>query len=167
MGMVFIGRALSASELEAVRADPVVASTLLFADRFAEPVADPHLRVDVDKAWHGIHYLLTGTVWERGDGLGAAILGGDPIAEDAGYGPPRLLDPETVSTVAEALTEVDVDALRGRYDPAVMMAAGIYPDIWDEGDEPFDGYLAPNFLELRRFYQAAAAGGQAVLVAIT
>lgn len=48
-----------------------------------------------------------------------------------------------------------------------MTAAQIYPDVWAEGVDEFDGYLAPNFLELRRFYQAAASSGQAVLLAIT
>ena len=167
MGMIFSGRRLSAAELQAVRTDPTVAGALLFDDRYADSDSnrDPE-RVDLDKAWHGIHYLLTGTVWEIGDGLGAAILGGEPLEERGGY-PPRLLDPETVRTVAQALAAVDVDMLRARYDPAAMTAAAIYPDIWDEGDEAFDTYLAPHFLALRRFYQAAAADGQAALIVIT
>ena len=48
-----------------------------------------------------------------------------------------------------------------------MAAADIYPNIWADGTDEFDSYLAPNFAELRRFYRTAAANGQAVLLAIT
>jgi hypothetical protein len=48
-----------------------------------------------------------------------------------------------------------------------MAAPDSYPNIWGDGADEFDGYLAPNFAELRRFYRTAAANGQAVLLAIT
>lgn len=56
--------------------------------------------------------------------------------------------------------------LRARFDPEAMATEDIYPKIW-EGDDEFDNYLAPNFTELRRFYQSAAANGQAALLAVT
>ncbi|NUR82053.1 MAG: DUF1877 family protein [Terrabacter sp.] len=51
--------------------------------------------LDLDKSWHGIHFLLTGTDWSAGDAgaAGGAILGGRPVGEDDGYGPARLLEP--------------------------------------------------------------------------
>jgi hypothetical protein len=69
--------------------------------------------------------------------------------------------------VATALDAVDVETLRGRFDPDAMTAAEIYPDVWSDGDEEFDSYLAPYFAELCRFYRAAQANGQAVLLSIT
>lgn len=98
--MVLIGRRLSASELQAVLADPAAVSTLLFGDLEDDDAEMPEPDLDLDKSWHGIHYLLTGTAWGIGEGAGAAILGGDEIGEDGGYGPARLLDPETVRTEA-------------------------------------------------------------------
>jgi hypothetical protein len=165
MGMVLIGRRLSADELRAVLDDPATVATLLYGDLDDDEMPEPEL--DLDKSWHGIHYLLTGTAWEIGDRAGAAILGGDAIGEDGGYGPARLVDVESVRMIAAALDALDVESLRGRFDPDAMVAADIYPNIWDAGADELDDYLVPHFAELRRFYRTAAAGGQAVLLAIT
>lgn len=165
--MVLIGRRLSAEELAAVRADADVVEALLYGDLDDDQAEMPEPELDLDKAWHGIHYLLTGTVWEAGEGAGAAILGGAEVGEDGGYGPARLLDPEAVRAVAGGLDGLTVDALRARFDPAAMKAADIYPDVWSNGTDEFDDYLAPHFAELCRFYRAAAANGQAVLLALT
>jgi hypothetical protein len=158
---------LSAEELAAVLADPTAVDTLLYGDLHDDEAEMPDPELDLDKSWHGIHYLLTGTAWQISEGAGAAILGGDEIGQDDGYGPARLLDPDTVRSVTTALDALDVEMLRARFDPDAMTAAEIYPDIWTDGTEEFDSYLAPNFTELRRFYRVAAANGQAVLLAIT
>jgi len=159
VGMVMIGRRLSADEFEAVRKDPTTAETLLHSD------VDDEL--DLDKAWHGIHFLLTGSAWEIGAGAGAAILGGDEVGGDNGYGPARLVAPLTVRSIAADLETLEVETLRARYDPESLTAADIYPTVWDEGDEAFDGYLAPYYTQLRDFYRTAARNDQAVLLAIT
>ncbi len=166
MGMVLIGRRLSAEELAGVLADPTAVDTLLYGDRDDDEAEMPEPELDLDKSWHGIHYLLTGTAWQIGEGAGAAILGGDEIGQDGGYGPARLLDPDTGRAIATALDALDVETLRTRFDPDAMTAADIYPDIWTNGTDEFD-YLMSHFTELRRFYHAAAVNGQAVLLAIT
>ncbi|HLN65323.1 MAG TPA: DUF1877 family protein, partial [Symbiobacteriaceae bacterium] len=54
-----------------------------------------HLLTDVDKAWHGIHFLLNGDPWEGEGPLYDAVLGGDAIGEtDGDYGPTRCLTPD-------------------------------------------------------------------------
>ncbi|WDZ84919.1 YfbM family protein [Micromonospora cathayae] len=123
-------------------------------------------RSALDKAWHAIHFLLTGTAWETGTGAGAAVLGGGPVGGDIGYGPARLLDPEQVRTIAAGLEAVTVETLRTRYDVPALRAADVYPNIWDDGDDEFDSYLAPHYTLLRQFYRAAAGAGQAVLLAV-
>ncbi len=50
--------------------------------------------LDLDKAWHGLHWLLTGTADDTDTPAGQAILGGTEIGEDKGYGPSRLLRPD-------------------------------------------------------------------------
>ncbi|MEV8515160.1 YfbM family protein [Dactylosporangium sp. NPDC051484] len=166
--MVLIGRRLSADELRAVLEDPAKVDDLLYGDLDDDETETPGPELDLDKSWHGIHYLLTGTAWEIGsDAAGAAILGGDEIGEDVGYGPARLLRPGAVRGIAAALDGLSVEALRARFDPEAMKAADIYPSIWADGIDEFDSYLAPHFTELRSFYQAAAADGQAVLLAVT
>lgn len=166
MGMVLIGRRLSAEELAAVRADPTAVDALLYGDLDDDEAEMPEPELDLDKSWHGIHYLLTGTDWQIGAGAGAAILGGVEIGQDGGYGPPRLLDRATVRAVATELDAIDVETLGARFDPDAMTGAEIYPDIWADGADARD-YLMSHFIELRRFYQAAAANDQAVLLAIT
>ncbi|ADU09533.1 YfbM family protein [Micromonospora aurantiaca] len=158
MGMVFTARRLSGAELATVLADPDTVGTLF--------QGGPD-ELDLDKAWHGLHYLLTGTTYEiRGD-AGPAIVGGEPIGPDLGMGPARLLMPDAVRTVAAGLDAVDDATLRARFDPEAMSEAEIYPHIWDDGDDEFDGYLLPYFTALRDFYRDAAASGDAVLLAVT
>jgi Domain of unknown function (DUF1877) len=167
VGMVLIGRRLSTAELQAVLDDPAAVGTLLYGDLDDDDAEMPEPSLDLDKAWHGIHYLLTGTAWEIGEGAGAAILGGAEIGEDGGYGPARLLSREMVRAIAAELDELDVEVLRARFDTGAMAASDIYPNVWGRGTDEFDGYLAPHYTNLRAFYQTAAANDQAVLLAIT
>ena len=164
--MVLIGRRLSADDLRAVNEDPEAVATLLFGDLDDDDAGMPDPDLDVDKSWHGLHFLLTGTAWDVVEGAGEAILGGEEIGEDNGYGPARLISAETVGAVAAALDAVDMTMLRARFDPRAMAAADIYPEIWN-GSDVFDSYLAPNFAALREFYRTAATNGQAVLLALT
>lgn len=165
--MVLIGHRLTADEFRAVQENPESVEELLFGDFEDDDAEMPEPELDLDKAWHGIHFLLNGAAWTVGEGAGAAVLGGEEIGEDNGYGPARLLGPQAVQAIAAGLGALSVEALRARFDPQAMDAADIYPGIWDEGIEAFDTYLGPYFAQLREFYQAAAAGGQAVLLALT
>ncbi|MGA5304935.1 YfbM family protein [Nucisporomicrobium flavum] len=149
MGMIFTGRRLTPGQVRDT----------------ADPVVTGEADVDLDKAWHGIHFLLTGNAWETTPGAGEAILGGEPVGEDTGYGPARLLPAESVAAVAAGLRDLDAAALRARYDAAALEDAEIYPGIWDEEDV-FETYLGPNFDKLRAFYLTAAAEKQAVLLNI-
>jgi hypothetical protein len=125
----------------------------------------PDRYLDVDKAWHGIHFLLTG---EAGGGalpLRNAVLGGTKLGDvDVGYGPARFLTPDEVKKVAEALSNISEDDLRAGYDPSALEAAEIYPTIWErEGDEALE-YLMDNYVELVEFFQEAARCGDAMLL---
>jgi hypothetical protein len=154
--MILVGRRLTATDLSRLEADPSLARQLL------EEQED----FDLDKSWHGIHFLLAGQDWATTEGAGEAVLGGDPIGEEVGYGQARLVTPERVRTVADALRTVDEETLRTRYDADAFTEAEIYPEIWDESDV-LDTYLIPYFLELKAFYLAAADEGEAVLLAVT
>lgn len=126
-------------------------------DDLLESAADTS-SVDLDKAWHGLHWLLV-----RGDApIEEAIFGGEEIGEDLGYGPSRLLSPERVKHVASALAVLAPDELGSRLDGAAMSQDDVYPSIWDEEDI-FAGYLAPAFERLRDFYAAAAEADEAVI----
>ncbi|SCL12886.1 YfbM family protein [Micromonospora inyonensis] len=158
MGMIFVGRRLDAAEQQRLLTDHSRTADLIHGGNAPD--------LDLDKAWHAIHYLLAGAAWETTTGAGEAILGGDPIGSDVGYGSARLLGPAQVRAVAAGLEPVTVGTLRSRYDSAALGAADIYPDIWDDDEEEFDTYLAPYVDELRSFYLAAAGAGEAVLLAV-
>ena len=162
MGMAVFFAPISAAKLEELRKDPESIEEYLYPDDDDE--ADGSF--DVDKAWHGLHYLFTGTAW-GGDGpLAQAILGGEAIGEDLGMGPARFLLPAQVREVAAALAGLTEDDLRTRFDPQQMKALDIYPDIWvQEGDEAFE-YLMENYQPLVEFYAGAAGRGDGVILSL-
>lgn len=182
MGMVFLARALQPDELRAVLADPESIEDLLWEEDFDDDdedddpdasgerasglAPDPERTVDLDKSWHGVHFLLTGTDWDASTPLGMAVLGGRPVGEDLGYGPPRLLEAAEVQAVAQALAQVDQDTLARDYAPARFVQADIYPQIWDEEDVLVE-YLLPNLRKLTDFYARASAREEAVVLALT
>lgn len=122
--------------------------------------------LDLDKAWHGLHYLLTGTPYDNHGLLGQAILGGKEVGEDLGYGPARILSPERVKEIAGALGSLSTESLSSKYDPSAMERAKVYPNIWvREGPEGLRFLL--NYLPaLQAFYKKAAESGSAVILVI-
>ncbi|MDO9455972.1 YfbM family protein [Nocardioides sp.] len=183
MGMILVATMLRADELAAVHESQDALGALI-----EEQPGDDGRSIDIDKAWHGIHFLLTGTEdlvqgratearrWRFGRGraraahpVGAeslAVLGGEPVGGDVGYGPARVLTAAQVADVAAALEPMDRETLGRRVDLDAMGAAELYPQIWDEPDV-YEEYLGPHYDELRSFYLRAAAAEAAVLLSIT
>jgi hypothetical protein len=119
----------------------------------------------LDKAWHGLHFVLTGSADPCEDPVGKAIFGGTEIGEDLGYGPARYLTPQEVAEVASALDDLSVEAVMSRFDPVAMKDARVYPGDWsDPGNE---AWIRRAFDDLRSFYDAARDQGAAVLLSIT
>ena len=115
---------------------------------------------DLDKAWHGLHYLLTGTAWEGAPPLNFLLAGGRELpGSEVGYGPARVLTSTEVLEVAGALDRVSEEWLRGRFDAADMMAKEIYPEIWDRNPAEDDtlGYCIEGFQMLKKLFGSAAA----------
>jgi hypothetical protein len=123
--------------------------------------------LSVEKMWQALHYLLTGEASDALAPLGLALLGGAEIGEDLGYGPPRLLEPEQVRAVAQALAALPFEQAFRRFDPAKMEKLQIYPGVWDEPEEDLREELKHHYEELVAHYAAAARSGDAMLLAIT
>src|SRR6516225_10200228 len=124
------------------------------------PPAPPGHSVSIDKAWHGLHYLLCGAPEPAPGPLGQAVFGGTEIGEDQGYGPARYFSPTQVAEIASALQAQGLEReLRARFDGPAMTQLGIYPGGWetDDGD-----WLIEAFHTLRDFY-AAAKGRKSAL----
>jgi hypothetical protein len=133
------------------------------------PEAGAGEELNLDKAWHGLHFLFTGTDDSEEEPACFLIAGGEDIGEDDGDQVPRLLSPTQVRDFAAFLGTLTHDELRRRFDPARMTALRIYPDvIWnrpEEEDQPL-GFLLGAFDELQTFMAAAAAAGDSVVITV-
>ena len=109
---------------------------------------------DLDKAWHGIHYLLTGTAWAGSPPLNFLVDGGQTAGDiDVGYGPARLytsVETQQIQTTLSALTDGE---LQSRFQPDEMMSFEIYPAIWNRPRAEDDtlGYLVEYIAVLRQY----------------
>src|SRR5713226_7783659 len=62
------------------------------------------------KAWHAIHFVLTGSPLGGDEPLNFLVSEGTPVGEvDVGYGPARVLSSQQVQALATALAAVDPD----------------------------------------------------------
>lgn len=123
----------------------------------------------LDKSWHGIHYLLTGSAWEGAPPLNILVSGGEPVGDpDAGDGQTRALTAQQVADASRALAALTDRSIRERFDPAAMMQADIYPAIWDRPPDQDDtlGYLMEYLAQLRDYLSRVAGAGLGVIVSV-
>lgn len=151
MSMICCLYPIAASTANELLNDPEQMEVLL--EQMEEDNSDVIL--SLEKSWHGLHYVLTGSA-EDGEAPLNFILHGREVGEDLGYGPPRLFLPEEVQQIDNILTAwTDTDFLQ-RFDPVTMDGAELYPGIWNEPvDELQEEYLA-YFKEMKDFIQQAA-----------
>ena len=121
----------------------------------------------LDKAWHGIHFLLTNSEGPTSAPESKVIFGGQPVGTDQGYGPAQLLSPAEVLDIAKLLESYPPEVLASKYDAKAMEAAKIYPVIiWvREGPEALK-YVLQFYAQLVAFYKGAAERGEAVLLVV-
>jgi len=150
MGVRYKYFPITQSELERLRAAPDSVEDFFFNDGRVR---------GIDKAWQGIHFLLTGDPVGGSSPLASLIMGGEPFgSEDV-----RLLDADEVSAVSQAIERIDKRLFVERFDPKRLEAADIYPGGWDEGDVAVE-YLVQHYERLRQDFLDAAKAGQAILV---
>lgn len=163
MGIRAFFASITRQTLEQFLEDPDKVEAMLYPDDDIEPPNS----MDLDKAWHGLHYLLTGDPVDGEPPLSLAILEGAEIGPELDYGPARYLTPDEVKTVAQALAALTPEALAQRYDPHEMEEKNVYPAMWaEEGDEGLE-YLLSHYSALQQFYTDAAARGDVVIHALT
>jgi hypothetical protein len=125
---------------------------------------------DVDKAWHGVHYLLTGSVWEGEPPLDFMLNGGTELDFDGTWdSPPRTFTPAETRTIAEALARLGDDELGRRYDPAEMDRLEIYPEIWSRDPQPGEDqrlWVLSAIADVRKTVGDAVARGWGLLVKV-
>jgi hypothetical protein len=191
MSMIGNFRSLSDDDLGALLENPARVEQLLYGDDLfagtngevvslfggtpSQPPSEPDDweqdgdadEIDVDKAWHGIHFLLTGTAWEGSFPLNFIVSGGKEVGDvDVGYGPARALMSEDVRRLNAALEPLTSEELKRRFDSEQMTRLQIYPEIWDRDPEEDDSlaYLIEYYTDLRDFVRRTADRGHGLLV---
>jgi hypothetical protein len=137
--------------------------------RRAEPVGGKREVLSLEKAWHGVHYLLAGAAEPGTELRSQAVLGGVELGDDpegfSGYGPPRYFLEAQVRELSEELRRPETESeAAARFDPARMSRLQIYPG-WHAGEQDRE-WLMDAFHRLRDFYLSAAAQGRAVVTCL-
>jgi len=125
---------------------------------------DPKL-ISIDKAWHGILFLLTGQGFGNYDHpLSKIFFSGQTIDDnqDLGFGPGRYLTPEQVKELNIEIAEISTDELKSRYDAKKMTAMKIYPDDAWEVDGMVD-YLTQYFQIVQQVFSEATKNDEAII----
>lgn len=125
---------------------------------------------DLDKAWHGVHYLLTRTADAGPAPENFLLAGGRPAGDlEVGYGPVRLHMSAEVKSFHAHLASVTNDELCSRFNAQDMMKLKIYPEIWSRQPDELDplGYLAEHLDTLRNFIELAAQRDMGIAISIT
>jgi len=125
------------------------------------------MRCDLDKSWHGIHYLLTGSAWESSPPLDFLVDGGRQVGRiDSEHGPLRAFRAKEVQPIYESLSSIGPYELRKRFNARDMTAKEIYPDIWTRAANEEDSlrYLMDNLDRLRAFLHETLEAGLGILV---
>lgn len=149
MGMMYCMRLATDEEISELLAGPDEIEEWLFDD-------DVTPDAELDKAWHGIHFLLTGSQQEGEEPYCFLLSGGQTIGDiDVGYGPARALTSAQIKSFQEALAKIDLSDLRSRFDQLEFNKNEIYPGNWkQQGEEDF-AYILTNFQTLREFLHSA------------
>jgi hypothetical protein len=123
--------------------------------------------LSLDKAWHGVHYVMCGEVEPGPALLSQAVMGGADLGDDdegfSGYGPARCFNAAQVAELSQALSHPELESeASARFDAARMSQLEIYPG-WRPSDAE---WVMDAFRRLRDFYADAAAHGRAMVACL-
>lgn len=129
--------------------------------------ANTERAIDADKAWQGIHTVLTGTAFPEGHDLDALVFGGTPIGdEEFAMGPARYLRPDEVAHLAGLVEPIEVTDFEARIELGRLVALDVYPAVWDREDEAAINveYLRDGYTLVRDGFLAARKDGAGMIV---
>lgn len=131
------------------------------------PAAGSRATLSLDKAWHGVHYVLCGEVEPTAALLSKPVLGGIDLGDDdegfSGYGPARYFTVAQVAELSQALSRPELEPeVAARFDAARMSELSIYPG-WRPSDAE---WVMDGFRRLRDFYAEAASKRRAIITCL-
>jgi hypothetical protein len=157
---------VSSEELEAYLND-----SSLLENRIYDDEGEDQNLIDIDKAWDGILFLLTGesiATLEAREGNTASLarifFSEQFIDEDQdlGYGPGQYLTPEQVKELNTQISAISIEDLKKNYDPKRMIELEVYPSIWENEDEV--NYLIEYFEVIQDVYSEAVKKNEGIIM---
>jgi hypothetical protein len=123
--------------------------------------------LDLEKSWHLLHYVLSGNVGPS-RAPGDALLTGEELGDDVGYGPARLHDAVGTQAFAHFLHALDTNRLQERINYREMSRVGVYSmPLGSATDSEYERELRDElaaYFPLLRDYVIAAANAQSGLL---
>jgi hypothetical protein len=118
----------------------------------------------IEKSWHGLHFLFTGSDWDS-DLPNGFLLAGSVIGDvDVGYGPARAINVNETAAVCDFLKSIDHEFVSKNFDPQRMTELELYPNCWDREPEEELKYLLWNFDLLKAFVQETYDRNQGLVI---
>ncbi len=144
MEMIGNLRPASDGEIQRLLASPSDVTRFLYG---AE--ADEREKLVLKKAWHAIHFVLTGSRLGGDEPLNFLVAEGTPVGEvDVGYGPARVLTSAQVRALATALSSLAPEDLAARIDLRKLDEEVIYPGNWQRNGMGVD-YVVGSYRDMR------------------
>ncbi|PKP93684.1 MAG: DUF1877 domain-containing protein [Alphaproteobacteria bacterium HGW-Alphaproteobacteria-16] len=160
MSMVVYLRRATADEVANLVANPGAVHETIFSES-----ADGRL-VDFDKAWHALHFMLTGDAGKTEHPLSVLVATDEDLigTDENGFGGYWQFDPVRIRAFADALAAISDDELAQRYNPAAMVTEYVYlADLFEEEGEEALSYVMQGVPALRRFADEAVRDNNYVL----
>lgn len=112
----------------------------------------------IGKAWHVIHFLLTGSDSNEGSPLSKVIFSENSQLLRQSEGSPfdcsvSMLTPNEVKEILNNLNQVSLDEIKSRFDNNKLLSMGIYPEFWWRQDnEPLE-YILSSYCKIISFFE--------------
>lgn len=138
-------------------------------------------RLDIDRHWHAMHYLLTknSLSWEKcnlpfvvtkeenhNHLLINGVMGGTSIKETIGFmdfAPVRYLTQSETKRISEALLQISKEEFESRYEAACKFNPDVYKALWDSDPSDLEDYWY-WFRCISQYYKIAAQRGRGMLL---
>ena len=182
MSMICNVLGVSPAQMAALRANPDLASYLAMhvdevpMGRSAAPstltaLGPVETPLDLHKSWHLLHYLFAGDIEPTG-AAESALMGGEELGEDLGYGPPRLHDAAATAAFGAFLKQLTSEKLQARLNLEEMQRAGVYAipmglRVTKRDEDDLREEIAAYFGPLREYVLKMVARNHGLLIWLT
>lgn len=140
--------------------------TLSVGDLIYDENADEDRFLEIDKAWHAIHFTLTGETDESDTNnfLSKLVFSGNPVSdEDVGYGSAMEITADEVKRIHLSIRDITKSDFHHEFNVQKMAKNDIYPVTEDEDENEFFEYVWQYFELLNSFFARASQNANCIL----